>query len=118
MGLLKILMFCLLVYMAMRFWHTLLGSLKAHPDAGRVPPPPPPPPPSRPAPAGGSPYDVLGVKPGATQREIRQAYQRLVQQYHPDKVGDMGPELQELAERRTKEITAAYNQLKRGGSGP
>ncbi|HET6346376.1 MAG TPA: J domain-containing protein [Myxococcota bacterium] len=111
MGLFRLLMFCFLVYMAMRFWYTLLGSLKARQDAGRMPPPPPP----RPAPGDTSPYEVLGIQPGATQREIRQAYQRLVKQYHPDKVGDMGPELQELAERRTKEITAAYNQLKRGG---
>jgi DnaJ-class molecular chaperone len=119
MGLLRLLMFCFLVYMAMRFWRSLLGSIyqaqqrQQQPQRGRQSVPPPGAPPRQAATP--SPWEILGVSPDATQREIRQAYQKLVQQYHPDKVGDMGPELRELAERRTKEITAAYNQLKRSG---
>lgn len=62
------------------------------------------------------PYEVLDVRPGASQEEISAAYRRLVQQYHPDKVANMAPEFRELAERRMKEINAAYEQLKRRAS--
>ena len=69
-------------------------------------------PPHQPASA----YDVLGISPGATRAEIRAAYQRAIQEYHPDRVEGMAKELRELAEKRTKEINAAYEQLKRTGA--
>ena len=59
-----------------------------------------------------SPYEVLQVRPGASEEEITAAYRRLVQLYHPDKVADLAPEFTELAERRTKEINTARAQLK------
>jgi DnaJ-domain-containing protein 1 len=53
-------------------------------------------------------YEVLGVAPTAPPNEIRAAYRRLMSQYHPDKVESLGVELRELAERKSKEIGAAY----------
>jgi len=50
-------------------------------------------------------YDVLGVRRDATDDEIRRAYRRLARELHPDVNAD--PE----AERRFKEITAAYQTL-------
>ena len=35
-----------------------------------------------------NPYEVLGLKPGATQDEIKAAYRKLIKQYHPDQYGD------------------------------
>lgn len=61
--------------------------------------------------SGRSAHDILGVRPGASEDEIRRAYQEKVQQYHPDKVASMAGELQELAEQRTKELNGAYNEL-------
>lgn len=53
------------------------------------------------------PYEVLGVRHGATEEEIKAAYRRLAKKYHPDlHPGD--PE----AARRMNEINAAYDQLK------
>ena len=60
-----------------------------------------------------SPYEVLGVAPGASEDEATAAYHRLVQMYHPDKVANLAPEFREVAERRMKEINAAYEELKR-----
>ncbi len=55
-------------------------------------------------------HEVLGLSPGATSAEVREAYRRLIIQYHPDKVASLGPELQRLAEDKSREITSAYNQ--------
>jgi len=58
-------------------------------------------------------YEVLDIPSGASQQEIHAAYQRMVRQYHPDRVADMGPELRHIAEERTKEINEAYARLRR-----
>ena len=56
-------------------------------------------------------YDVLGVGPGATADEIKQAFRRQIARYHPDKVQHLGSELQEVAAERAREITKAYREL-------
>lgn len=61
-----------------------------------------------------NPYEVLGVKPGASQEEIKAAYKKLIKEYHPDKYTN-NP-LQSLAEDKVREINAAYDALKNGGS--
>ena len=57
-------------------------------------------------------YSVLGVGRDASPEEIKQAFRRLANTYHPDKVSHMGDEFRELAERRFKEIQEAYQKLK------
>lgn len=52
-------------------------------------------------------YQVLGLSPDATDQEIKKAYRRLAQTYHPDKnSGD------KLCEEKFKEIKEAYDTLK------
>jgi preprotein translocase subunit Sec63 len=58
-------------------------------------------------------HGVLSVDANASVEEIRAAYQRLMSQYHPDKVASLGAELRELAERKSKEITVAYREAMR-----
>jgi DnaJ-class molecular chaperone len=60
---------------------------------------------------GPSPYEVLGVELDASAAEIRRAYQDKMRQYHPDRVASAAPEIQALAEKRSKEINAAYHAL-------
>ena len=59
------------------------------------------------------PYEVLGISPGATQGEIKTAYYELMKQYHPDRVNCLGPELKDLASKKTIQINQAYEQLQK-----
>ena len=62
-----------------------------------------------------NPYEILGVKQGASQEEIKSAYRKLVKQYHPDQYGD-NP-LRELAQEKLTEINKAYDMLKNNNAG-
>lgn len=54
-------------------------------------------------------YRILGVREAATRDEITAAYKKLITQYHPDKVAQMGAEIRALAEAKSKQINAAYD---------
>lgn len=58
-----------------------------------------------------SPYEVLGINPGAGKDEIVAAYRKSVKEYHPDRVAHLGKDLQKLANQRFIEIRRAYNEL-------
>ena len=55
-----------------------------------------------------SPYQILGVKAGASNAEIKNAYRRLAKKYHPD------ISVEPDAEARFIEITEAYELLTEG----
>ncbi|HEY5583656.1 MAG TPA: DnaJ domain-containing protein [Ruminiclostridium sp.] len=56
-----------------------------------------------------NPYEVLGVKQGASEEEIKKAYRDQVKKYHPDQYQD-NP-LSKLAEEKLKEINEAYEYV-------
>lgn len=61
-----------------------------------------------------SPYEVLGLRPGASRRDVKEAYRRLCLQYHPDLCPkDARPH----SETAFKEISAAYTALTKGAGG-
>lgn len=62
-----------------------------------------------------NPYEVLGVKEGASDEEIKRAYRELVKKYHPDKY--VNNPLADLAAEKMKEINEAYDALTKGGNG-
>ena len=56
-----------------------------------------------------SPYEVLGLSPGASKEEVTKAYRKLAKKYHPDlNPGDQS------AEKKMSEINAAYEEIKSG----
>ena len=55
------------------------------------------------------PHDDLGVRPGASDEEIKAAFRRLAHVHHPDK--QSSPELSAAAKFQFNKITAARNRL-------
>ena len=62
-------------------------------------------------PNGWNPYHVLGIERGASAEEITHAYREQMKRYHPDRVADLGEELQQLAHRKAVEIQRAYEEI-------
>ena len=59
-------------------------------------------------------YATLGVKADASNDEIKTAYRRQMNRNHPDKLAANDPDATEIAaaEKRTREVRAAYELLK------
>jgi hypothetical protein len=57
-------------------------------------------------------FSLLGLKPGASLEDASSAYKNFAAQSHPDKVAHMAPEFRELAERKMRELNAAYEQIR------
>jgi DnaJ like chaperone protein len=56
-------------------------------------------------------YEILGIKPGALEQEVKEAYRERMLEYHPDRVSNLGEELQALAEEKSKAINEAYRRI-------
>ncbi|MCF0248103.1 MAG: J domain-containing protein, partial [Synergistes sp.] len=56
-------------------------------------------------------YEILGVSRGATPDEIKKAYRKLTQLYHPDKHKGESEAKAKAAEEKYKEINEAYGVL-------
>lgn len=61
------------------------------------------------------PYEVLGVRQGASEEEIKAAYKELVKKYHPDKY--QNNPLADLAEEKLQEVNEAYDMLMKNSAG-
>jgi DnaJ like chaperone protein len=60
-------------------------------------------------------YAALGVRPQASESEIKRAYRKLMSENHPDKLAAKGlPEgMRQLAEERAREINVAYDLIRK-----
>jgi hypothetical protein len=59
------------------------------------------------------PYQVLGVRPGASSEELHDAYRRLVKQHHPDRNNGSAE-----STRRFQQIQEAYDAVRSGKARP
>jgi hypothetical protein len=59
------------------------------------------------------PFTILEISPKATASEVKIAYHEMVGKYHPDRVADLGLDLQNVAEEKSKQINWAYNEIKK-----
>lgn len=57
--------------------------------------------------------DLFGLKGQVTKSQIRKKYLELIAKYHPDKVAELGTELIEVAENKSKQINQAYEWFKK-----
>lgn len=62
----------------------------------------------------GDAYAILGINSSATNAEAKKAYQKLLSQYHPDKLiaKKLPEDMIKLANEKTAKIKAAYEQIK------
>ena len=58
-------------------------------------------------------YQVLEIEKSASDEEVKKAYKRLAVKHHPDKVSNLGPDVQRAAEERFKSISEAYEKIKK-----
>ena len=62
-----------------------------------------------------TPYEILGVSPKASPKEITEAYKTLAQIFHPDRFAGSPEHVKAEAERRMKNLTQAYALARKGG---
>lgn len=51
-----------------------------------------------------------------SKSELKKRYHELLKQNHPDKVAALGADFKKLAEKKTKDINSAYDELKKKAS--
>ena len=56
-------------------------------------------------------YEILGLKKGASDNEIKKAFRNLSLKYHPDRQGGKTEAEKKEAEEKFKEISAAWTIL-------
>ncbi len=58
-------------------------------------------------------YKILEITKDATEEEIRKAYRKMAMKYHPDKVLNLGPEIQKDAKDKFLKVQEAYENIKK-----
>ena len=58
-------------------------------------------------------FRVLEISQNASNNDIKRAYRKMANKYHPDKVSHLGKEMQTSAEEKFKAVNNAYQQLKK-----
>ena len=58
-------------------------------------------------------YGVLGVPPTSTRAEIEAAFRMKIKATHPDRVAGLDPDIQALADQKTKRLNAARDEAVR-----
>lgn len=75
-------------------------------------------PPKKAQPKTGNAEEIFEIPAGQilNQKELKKRYFELLKQNHPDKVASLGNDFKVLAEKKTKAINSAYEELKKKAS--
>ena len=58
-------------------------------------------------------YTILEIEQNATDEEVKKAYRRMAMKYHPDKVAQLGEEVQKSAQEKFRMVNEAYETIKK-----
>lgn len=58
-------------------------------------------------------YKILEVDKNATDEEVKKAYRRMANKFHPDKVSHLGEDFQKAANEKFQKVNEAYEKIKR-----
>jgi DnaJ like chaperone protein len=58
-------------------------------------------------------YEILGISKYASEDEIKKAYRNMAVKHHPDKVANLGEDIQNAAKQKFQTINDAYNKIKK-----
>jgi len=59
-------------------------------------------------------YEILGIERNATQKDIKKAYRNSAMKYHPDKVGHVTPETEQMFQKIIDAYTVLSNDKTKG----
>lgn len=59
----------------------------------------------------GAAYEVLEIPSSASNEEVKKAYRRMAMKYHPDKVAQLGDDVQKAAGEKFKKVQQAYETI-------
>lgn len=58
-------------------------------------------------------YTILEIEQHATDEDVKKAYRRMAMKYHPDKVAQLGEEVQKSAQEKFRMVNEAYETIKK-----
>jgi DnaJ like chaperone protein len=58
-------------------------------------------------------YEILGIHKSATNEEVKKAFRAMAVKHHPDKVSQLGENVQNAAKLKFQKINDAYYQIKK-----
>ena len=57
-------------------------------------------------------YRILEIRSSASDNDVKKAFRKMANKYHPDKVAHLGIDRQNLAEEKFKAVNEAYQKIK------
>lgn len=58
-------------------------------------------------------YKILEIDRSASDEEVKKAYRRMAMKYHPDKVSQLGEDVQRAAKEKFQRLSQAYENIKK-----